>query len=181
MDMCSGPKVAAARRPARRYLSPTCETRSELFGHSPRPFRAFGLARNLSGSLTDVMRDVRVHELLDAHDRCRDEEAESDEQEKGLLERESTARGARRRRRDIIARARRATVSEVQGYRRRVARGGRCVCGSRCGQLLEPAPLLVVASHRKARVTRRPGSTTLKNRPPRRETLRCAQRTLDAP
>ena len=126
MDMCSGPKVAAARRPTRRYLSPTCETRarSELFGHSPRPFRAFGLARNLSGSLTDVMRDVRVHELLDAHDRCHDEEAESDEQEKGLLERESTARGARRRRREIIARARRVTVSEVQGYRRRVARGG---------------------------------------------------------
>ena len=111
MDMCSGPKFAAARRPARRYLSPTCETRarSELFGHSPRPFRAFGLARNLSGSLTDVMRDVRVHELLDAHDRCRDEEAESDEQEKGLLERESTARGARRRRREIIARARAAS------------------------------------------------------------------------
>ena len=27
------------------------------------------------------------------------------------------------------------------------------MCGSRCGQLLEPAPLLVVASHRKARVT----------------------------
>ena len=96
-------------------------TRSQFLGNSPLIFGAFVLARErFADSLLDVMRDVRVQDVLGADDRSSDEEAESDEQEQGLLQGESTARAGREPIAHMHATCTRARTS--QSVRRDVSR-----------------------------------------------------------